>query len=133
MSRYIDNQRIRIYVSINRKKEKNMNKKNKARRIVQYFIQSFLLVMIFAACQSIKQTKTILFDSGEGTGSYDNMTYAQYESRVIFTPQENLLARSINPKINYCNGSCGYNVCVFGDQIAEPLACQTGLIDTINQ
>jgi hypothetical protein len=108
-------------------------KKITARKYLNLFTLPILIMMISVACQSIKSTSTVIYDSGEGTELNDNMTYVQYESQITFTPQVNLLAKSINPKINYCNGSCGYIVCVLKEQIAGPLACQTGSIDANNQ
>ena len=110
-----------------------MNRTNYARTITPNIFLFILLLASLSACRSTTPTDTVIFDSGQGTGHYDNMTYVQYESLITFTPQENITARSINPQITYCNGSCGYIVCILSDQNAGPLACQTGLIDANNQ
>jgi len=79
------------------------------------------------------QTPNITFDSGRGSGQYDRMTYSDYESLTTFTPQADLNVQSIYPQIFYCNGSCGYIVCVSTEQNAGPLACQAGMLDANEQ
>jgi hypothetical protein len=108
-------------------------KKIAVRKYLSLFALPVLFMVISIACQSVNSTNNVVFDSGEGMESNDSKTYDQYESKITFTPQVNLTAKSINPKINYCNGSCGYIVCVLKDQIAGPIACQTGSIDANNQ
>lgn len=90
------------------------------------------LMMLLVACQNTSSIHKILFDSGQGTGAYDNMTYPEYESLVTITPQESITIKSINPQINYCSGSCGYIVMVH-NQDGQVLAYQTGLIDIKDQ
>jgi hypothetical protein len=90
------------------------------------------IIPLLVACQNTAPTHQILFDSGQGTGPYDKMTYPEYESQVIFTSQDNLTIKSITPQINYCNGSCGYIVMVY-DPNGQVLAYQTGLIDAKDQ
>lgn len=108
-----------------------MNKKNNVNTAT---LAVFLIgiVMSLVACQNATSPHKILFDSGQGTDSYDNMTYQEYESQVTFTTQESLTIKSINPQINYCNGSCGYIVMVT-DSNGQVLAYQTGLIDVKDQ
>jgi hypothetical protein len=72
----------------------------------------------------------LVFDSGRGTGQYDEMTYAKYWSDVTFVPEVNMPVRSLYPQMSYCNGSCGY-LSVIKDEYGIPLASQSGLIDTI--
>ncbi|OGO25917.1 MAG: hypothetical protein A2W33_08175 [Chloroflexi bacterium RBG_16_52_11] len=109
-----------------------MNRKHNARAVVPFMARAIFLLASLTACQSTTPAHTVLFDSGRGTGPYDTMTYSEYESLIAFTPQASLTVRSLNPQINYCNGSCGYIVYVH-DQNDTPLAYQTGLIDTSDQ
>src|SRR6266480_2080492 len=53
-------------------------------------------------------TPAVIFDSGQGTGPYDQMTYAKYVSEVVFTPSMTHRVRSIRPRIWYSNGSSGF-------------------------
>jgi hypothetical protein len=66
-----------------------------------------ILLFVVSSCAKTPPNENIVFDSGAGTGGEDNMTYAQYESQIIYNPVNNLTVRAINPQINYCNGSCG--------------------------
>lgn len=76
-------------------------------------------------------TRTVIFDSGHGTGPYDSMTYAKFESLVTFIPEANITVNAFRPDINYCNGSCGYLVFI-RDQWFQPLAAQAGMLDAAN-
>ena len=107
-------------------------KRNEKVRLAIYAVCLISTMVILSACKNVNTTRQILFDSGRGTGTNDNMTYSEFESLAIFTPQENLTIKSIYPQINYCNGSCGYIIQIT-DQNGQVLANQTGIIDAKDQ
>jgi len=75
-----------------------------------------------------KPNLVVVFDSGRGTGQYDQMTYSKYESEVSIVPQANMAVRSIRPQMWYCNGSCGYLAFIRGEHY-EFIASQAGFVD----
>src|SRR5262249_26112370 len=70
----------------------------------------------------------VAFDSGHGTGPYDEMTYARYSSEIAFTASEDLVIRSIRPEMSYCNGSSGFLVFV-RDENYGYLGAEAGIVD----
>jgi hypothetical protein len=76
------------------------------------------------ACES---TKTVVFDSGQGPGQYDKMTYVEYKSEILFTPQENMTISSIRPDMWFCNGTCSYTATI-QDESQSYLASLSGSI-----
>ena len=103
-----------------------------------YLWQSVLaiLLLIFVGCDNptdpsskdSNESLDIVFDSGQGSGLYDSMTYAEYESDIWFIPQDSLLVRALHPQIWYCNGTCGFTVFI-RDEHYQPVASQAGLVD----
>jgi hypothetical protein len=76
---------------------------------------------------AFESTKTVVFDSGRGTGPYDYMTYAEYKSEILFTPQANMTVSSIRPDMSYCNGTCSYTATI-QDESQSYLASLSGSI-----
>jgi hypothetical protein len=73
--------------------------------------------------------RAVALQSGRGTGPYDSMTYATYESSVRLTPRTSLNVASLVPDLWYSNGTSGYLVHV-RDEFYQPLAAQAGLFDS---
>ncbi len=101
-------------------------------KLAAYMTLLLSSIILLSACQTTNTAHQILFDTGRGTGSNDSMTYSEYESQTTFTPKESITIKSINPEINYCNGSCGY-IIQLTDQNGQVLGYQTGLLDTKDQ
>lgn len=80
------------------------------------------------ALDSKPQHETIIFDSGRGTGQYDQMTYATYESRLRITPSSEMTVASIRPQMWFCNGSCGFTAFIMNEH-SQPLGSEAGLVD----
>ena len=70
----------------------------------------------------------IVFDTGRGTGQYDQMTYFKYESELALTPQVDVAVRGIRPQMYYCNGTSGF-IAIIRDEHYQPLAVEAGLVD----
>jgi hypothetical protein len=70
----------------------------------------------------------VVFDTGSGTGQYDQMTYAKYQSEMAITPEVDIPVRSIRPRLWYCNGSCGYLAFIRSENY-EFIASQAGMMD----
>jgi hypothetical protein len=107
-------------------------KDNKILNIVIHVTLLISTIALLSGCVNTTTSQKVLFDSGRGTGTNDNRTYSMFESMATFKPQDNLSIKSINPQINYCNGSCGY-IIQLTDQNGQVLAYQTGLIDAKDQ
>lgn len=107
-------------------------KNNKIVNIVIHVSLLIITIVLLSGCVNTTITHQILFDAGQGTGTNDNMTYSEFESMATIATQENLTIKSINPQINYCNGSCGY-IIQLTDQNGQVLAYQTGLVDSKDQ
>ncbi|HLC05464.1 MAG TPA: hypothetical protein VJK02_20700 [Anaerolineales bacterium] len=71
---------------------------------------------------------SVVFDTGRGTGPYDQMTYAEFESVTSLVPETGLTVTSIKPDVWYCNGTCGY-IAFIQDEHAQNLASQAGSWD----
>jgi hypothetical protein len=73
--------------------------------------------------------RPLVLESGRGTGPYDTMTYATYESSIRLIPRTALNVTSLVPDMWYSNGTSGYLVHV-RDESYQPLAAQAGLFDS---
>jgi hypothetical protein len=51
---------------------------------------------------------TTVFDTGQGIGPYDQMTYSHYESYTEIDPDRSFEISAIQPNIYFCNGTCFY-------------------------
>lgn len=72
--------------------------------------------------------RATIFDSGLGTGQYDKMTYFEYESEIVLTPQTDMTVSGIRPQIWYCNGTSGFLALIL-DEHHQPVASEAGLVD----
>lgn len=107
---------------------------NAVNRVWPALFTCAVLVVVSAGCDA-KDTVSpvpvsptppvIIFDSGQGTGQYDSMTYFQYFSEVEFTPQADMNITAIRPQIWYCNGTSGF-LAVIRDERYSPMSTQTG-------
>ena len=106
--------------------------------LLQQAAVNVVVCTIFLGCsESINQTspnktpqleKKVVFDSGRGTGQYDDMTYFKYESEIVFTPDIDIKVSAIRPQINYCNGTSGF-IAHIRDIHPPPLVSEAGLVD----
>ena len=97
-----------------------------------------VIIATLVGCESPKNSvesdsttpaeRTVVFNSGVGTGQYDRMTYAEYRSDIALTPQTDLTVSAILPQIWYCNGSSGF-LAFIRDEHYLLLAAETGLVD----
>jgi hypothetical protein len=62
------------------------------------------------------RARRLLLDTVKGRGEYDSMTYAEYTSEILFTPKKDLLVSSVDPRINYCNETCWYEVSIYNNK-----------------
>lgn len=72
--------------------------------------------------------RALVVQSGRGSGLYDSMTYANYESSTRLTPRTSLNVTSLVPDMWFSNGTSGYLVHL-RDEFYQPLAAQAGLFD----
>ena len=77
---------------------------------------------------SFAKPPTIVLQSGRGTGQYDQMTYAEYESSLQLTPRMPLSVTSLIPDVWFGNGTSGYLVHI-RDEKYLPIAAEAGLVD----
>jgi hypothetical protein len=107
-------------------------KKTGIEKFATYLTLLISTIMLLSGCKNNASAQQIAFDTGRGTGSNDNMTYSEFESLTMFTPKETIKIKSINPEINYCNGTCGYIIQIT-DQNGQVLGYQTGQMDAKDQ
>lgn len=107
-------------------------------RITAHPITFAVLLTIFINCgnpmdsastqRTAQSEKAIIFDSGLGTGQYDKMTYFEYESEIMLTPEVDITISGIRPQIWYCNGTSGF-LAFIRDEHYQPVASEAGLVD----
>jgi len=78
--------------------------------------------------QSVVGETVTVFDTGQGMGQYDEMTYAEYSSEIALTPSESLTVRAIRPEIWYSNGTSGF-LAVIRDEHLGYLGAEAGMVD----
>jgi hypothetical protein len=94
------------------------------------------MVFVLVGCGSDDRNdenaaKTVVFDSGRGSGAENKQTYGKYHSEVLVMPLADVSISSIKPDMWYCNGTCGY-IATIRDEYYGYLASQAGSIDGNN-